>query len=419
MAIDEDLDKEEDKEKEAAKPQRPLTTRPPTKLNLPSDKRCKLPEQPNFDVDFAEAGYRFYQNREQRLEINPLPAKLRRHHDVTFSFRTDHPNGLLFYAGSKQHEDYIAVYLLDGKVYHNVRVGAVLQANISSEAELNDGKWHTVEAIRTSRRVSLLIDRVEQPNSLDLDANRSPPVLAVEAPVYFGGVNSFIESRVRNSTGYNPLAPYYNGCLKDFKFDSVDLELPPAEFGVVPCSEQVERGVFFNSQTAYVKLFERFTVGTEMTISFDFRPRDPNGLLFSVHGKNSYAILELVDNTLYFTVKSDAKNIVTTNFTLPNNETFCDGKTRNVQAIKSKFVINIAVDFVSSNPGVGSEGSAATKTNRPLFMGGHLAFAKAPGIKTRKSFKGCISRVEINKKLVNITPSMVVGDIWQGVCPLN
>nr|AAA28662.1 laminin A chain [Drosophila melanogaster] len=410
---------DEEKEIEAKTPQKILTTRPPAKLNLPSDERCKLPEQPNFDVDFTEAGYRFYGLREQRLQINSLPVKVRRHHDIGISFRTERPNGLLIYAGSKQRDDFIAVYLLDGRVTYEIRVGAQLQAKITTEAELNDGTWHTVEVVRTQRKVSLLIDKLEQPGSVDLNAERSAPVLAVELPIYLGGVNKFLESEVKNLTDFKTEVPYFNGCLKNIKFDAMDLETPPEEFGVVPCSEQVERGLFFNNQKAFVKIFDHFDVGTEMKISFDFRPRDPNGLLFSVHGKNSYAILELVDNTLYFTVKTDLKNIVSTNYKLPNNESFCDGKTRNVQAIKSKFVINIAVDFISSNPGVGNEGSVITRTNRPLFLGGHVAFQRAPGIKTKKSFKGCISKVEVNQRMINITPNMVVGDIWQGYCPLN
>ncbi|KAI8040481.1 hypothetical protein M5D96_006424 [Drosophila gunungcola] len=87
------------------------------------------------------------------------------------------------------------------------------------------------------------------------------------------------------------------------------------------CETYLEKsGLFFNNQKAYDKLFEHFDVGTEIKISFDFRPRDPNGLLLSVHGKSSYAILELVDNTLFFNVKTDLKNIVTTNYKLPNNE---------------------------------------------------------------------------------------------------
>ncbi|SPP85142.1 laminin subunit alpha [Drosophila guanche] len=404
-------------------PQKTLTTRPTPKMNQPSDERCKLPVNPNYDVDFETGGYRFYSLKEQRLEINSLPVKLRRHHDVSISFRTEYPNGLLFYASSKQKDDFIAVYLLDGRVTHQLRVGAVLTANITSESELNDGKWHTVEIVRTSMRVSLIIDHTEQAGSVELSQQRNAPVLTVEMPIYVGGITKFVESELKNHTYFGGNTSYFNGCLKDIKFDGVALETEPTKYSVVPCSDQVESGVFFHSSSSstippYVKLFERFTVGAVMTISFDFRPREPDGLLFSVHGKNSYAILELADNTLYFTVKSDAKSILMTNFTLPANESFCDGKQRHVQAIKSKFVINIAVDFVSSNPGVGNESSAQTKTNRPLFMGGHHAFQKAPGIKTKKTFKGCISNVEINKKAIRITPNMITGDIWQGYCPL-
>ena len=188
---------------------------------------------------------------------------------------------------------------------------------------------------------------------------------------------------------------------------------------MVPCSEEVENGLFFNQPVGYVKLFDRFTVGTDFSINFDFKPRDPNGLLFSVHGKNAYMILELVDNSLWFTVKSDSKNIVVTNYTLPDNGSFCDGNWRNVQAVKSKFVITISVDYISTNPGVGQEGSTLTKTNRPLFLGGHQAFNKAPGLKTKKTFKGCMRNVQVNKKTVRITPDLIYGEIWQGVCPLK
>jgi len=128
-------------------------------------------------------------------------------------------------------------------------------------------------------------------------------------------------------------------------------------------------------------------------------------------------ILELVNNSLWFTVKTDSKNILSTNYTLPDDASYCDGKWRSVQAVKSKFVITISVDYISANPGVGTEGSTMTKTNRPLFMGGHQSFHKAPGLKTKKTFKGCIRNIEINKKAIRITPNLVFGEIWQGICP--
>lgn len=397
----------------------PITRRPLLwpDLNKPTDPRCKLPINPNYDVDFIEAGYRFFSVREQRLEIPSLSAKIRRHYAVTFSFRTDYHEGLLFYASDKYHTDYIAVFLSEGRIHHQVHLGSLV-ANISSAEELNDGQWHIVQFLRNNRKVSLFIDDVEQTPMIELE-DKNPRGIVVEFPIYLGGVPKYVEESVRQNIEDIRNTSYYNGCLKDIKVNGAALEKEPIIYHVVPCSEQTEPGYFFNKPTGYVKLFDRFTVGTDFSLSFDFRPRDPDGLLFSVHGKNTYMILELIDNRLWFTVKSDSKNIVSTNYTLPDNGSYCDGKWRNVQAVKSKFVITISVDYYSAKPGVGTEGSTTTKTNRPLFLGGHQAFNKAPGLKTKKTFKGCIGNIQVNKKPVRISPNLVNGEIWQGVCPLG
>lgn len=396
-------------------PRRP-TLRP--EPNKPDDHRCKLPINPNYDVDYIEAGYRFFSMREQRIEIPTLHAKLRKHHDVTLTFRTDYPDGLLFYAADKKHIDFIALYLHDGRIQHSLRLGNIF-ANISSTEELNDGEWHTVQFIRANRRISLIIDLIEQEPVTELD-DKTPRPMIIEFPIYIGGIPRYLEDDVRQNLDHHiGNTSYYNGCLKDLKFNGVSLDREPTLHHVVPCSEQTEPGYFFNRPTGFVKLFDRFTVGTDFSLSFDFRPRDPDGLLFSVHGKNAYMILELIDNQLWFTVKSDSKNIVMTNYTLPDDGSYCDGNWRNVQAVKSKFVITISVDYISAKPGVGTEGSTTTKTNRPLFLGGHQAFNKAPGLKTRKTYKGCIRNIHVNKKPVRITPNLIYGEIWQGSCPLG
>lgn len=386
--------------------------------NKPDDHRCKLPINPNYDVDYIEAGYRFFSMREQRIEIPTLHAKLRKHHDVSLVFRTDYPEGLLFYASDKKHSDFIALYLYDGRIHHSLRLGNIY-ANISSTEELNDGQWHTVQFIRVNRRISLIIDLVEQEPVTELE-DKTPRPMIIEFPIYIGGIPRYLEDDVRQNLEHSlGNTSYYNGCLKDLKFNGMSLDREPTLHHVVPCSEQTEPGYFFNRPTGFVKLFDRFTVGTDFSLSFDFRPRDPDGLLFSVHGKNTYMILELIDNQLWFTVKSDSKNIVMTNYTLPDDGSYCDGNWRNVHAVKSKFVITISVDYISAKPGVGTEGSTTTKTNRPLFLGGHQAFNKAPGLKTRKTYKGCIRNIHVNKKPVRITPNLIYGEIWQGSCPLG
>lgn len=405
-----------------SKPEEPLQplagpVHPLPPQNVPEDPRCKLPTNPNFDVDYDDAGYRFYALREQRLEISP-PTKLRKQYDISLNFKTAYPVGLLFYAGIKQQSDYIAIYLWEGKLHHKVQIGSQV-VNVASKAEVNDDEWHNVKVTRKHHTISLFIDQIEV-DSLTETVDDSYELNVRSMGLFLGGVPKLWEAEVFDRIDYVVEdQPFYNGCLKDLRLNDVNLKKEPEAYHTVPCSTEVEQGFFFSKQASYVKLFERFTVGTDFNINFDIRPREPDGLLFSVHGKNAYMILELIDNSLVFTVKSDSKNIVTTNYTLPDNGSYCDGKWRNVQAVKSKFVITISVDYISTHPGVGSDGSTSTKTNRPLFLGGHIAFNKAPGLKTKKTFKGCIRNVQVNKKAVRITPKMIHGDIWQGACPLN
>lgn len=404
------------------KPQPPVQTvagpiRPTLPQNKPEDPRCKLPTNPNFDVDSDEAGYRFYSMREQRLEIPP-PTKLRRQYDISIKFNTAYPVGLLFYAGLKQQADSIAIYLVDGKLHHKLKIG-LEEVEVASKEEVNDGEWHTVKITRKHHTVSLFIDQLEVDSATEnVDDNYEFNVRNMT--LFIGGVPKLWEEEVYRSIKYvSDEHPFYNGCLKELLLNDVQLKKEPEEYHTVPCSTEIEQGLFFSKPVGFVKLFDRFAVGTDFNINFDFRPREPDGLLFSVHGKNAYMILELIDNSLVMTVKSDSRNIVTTNYTLPDNGSYCDGKWRNVQAVKSKFVITISVDYISTHPGVGTDGSTLTKTNRPLFLGGHQAFNKAPGLKTKKTFKGCIRNVQVNKKAVRITPKMIHGDIWQGACPLN
>lgn len=405
-----------------SKPEEPVQTiagpvHPLQPQNMPEDPRCKLPTNPNFDVDYDDAGYRYYALREQRLEISP-PTKLRKQYDISLNFKTAYPVGLLFYAGVKQQPDYIAIYLFDGKLHHQVEIGGKV-VNVTSEAEVNDDEWHNVKVTRKHHTISLFIDQIEV-DSVTETVDDSYEFNVRNMALFLGGVPKLWEAEVFDRIDYVlDDQPFYNGCLKELRLNEVNLKKEPEAYHTVPCSTEVEQGFFFSKQASYVKLFERFTVGTDFNINFDFRPREPDGLLFSVHGKNAYMILELIDNSLVFTVKSDSKNIVTTNYTLPDNGSYCDGNWRNVQAVKSKFVITISVDYISTHPGVGSEGSTVTKTNRPLFLGGHIAFNKAPGLKTKKTFKGCLRNVQVNKKAVRITPKMIHGDIWQGACPLN
>lgn len=147
------------------------------------------------------------------------------------------------------------------------------------------------------------------------------------------------------------------------------------------------------------------------------KPRTLNALLMSVHGKKAFLILQLINGTINFTVDNGDGPIVAVWQDATKN--FCDGNWHSVTAIKSKYVITLMVDQVSSQPSIGNANSPSTDTSRPLFMGGHPHLLKARGLSVRKTYLGCIRNLRIRDVAEEIQPSMMVGNVQAGVCPTN
>lgn len=84
---------------------------PPPKNNT----ICRLSVEPFMDVDF-DAGYRFGTSGSSRIEFDSIPAKIKKSYDISLQFKTNEPDGVLFYAADSRHTDFIALYLQNGYV---------------------------------------------------------------------------------------------------------------------------------------------------------------------------------------------------------------------------------------------------------------------------------------------------------------
>lgn len=414
-----DVEEETEKPEETTMPPTTTTTPKPTttttKRPLPEESECKLPPKPTYDVDFASGGYRFLGLADSRVEISTQKNVFRKKYDVSLEFRTNHPSGLIFFVDTEKHIDYIALYILDGNLYHQSRVGNT-NFSLISDKTYNDGEWHTVQISRKDNIATIIVDD-EDIQDTKLEKQPSRPFV-MNLPVYVGGIPHGFEDEA-NAQTHLVKGTYFNGCIREIKVNKTLVVSEINPYGsVIPCSDEVENGYFF--EQGYIKVFESFNVGEEMSLQFDMRSRALNGTLFSViQTKNRYMILELVNGVLTFVVKTDDHNIVRTNYTLLNDESFCDGKWRSIQAVKSKFVITLTVDNISTQPDVGTQGSMNTKTGRPLFMGGHKAMPRMPIFQSRRGFLGCIRNVQYNNKRVNINHESVYGKVMPGICPIN
>lgn len=391
----------------------PSTPRPTRKRPVADNKTepiCALPVEPDLDVDF-DAGYRFGTYSDSRVEFTAIPTKIKKSYDIALSFRTSEPDGILFYASDSRHTDFIALYMQNGKLYHAFNCGSG-SANISSKYEYNNNEWHTVLFTRNHSKGRLLINDEDDSFGESFGTTRT---MAVQAPFSFGGVsNELMEDSYLNMKMSK--GKQFHGCIRNMQMAARGLGEPTLAVGVLPCSNQVENGVFFGKGGGYVKLRDRFKVGTEMTIELQIKPRSMNGLLLSVHGKRAFLILQLINGTLNFAVDNGDGPIVA-KFSLEQNEKFCDGKWRKILAVKSQFAISLAVDNMSSEPSIGL--SLSTDTTRPLFLGGHPHLSRARGLGIRKPYSGCIRNVKIKDIAEEILPGMAVGNVQTGVCPTN
>lgn len=91
------------------------TVKPTKRRPIKPDSVCKLSPDPEPDVGY-EAGHRFGTVIDSRIEFNDVPSKLKKGYEISLEFKTDQPDGLLFYAADSRHTDFIALYLQDGYV---------------------------------------------------------------------------------------------------------------------------------------------------------------------------------------------------------------------------------------------------------------------------------------------------------------
>lgn len=113
-----ELDSEDGDEIETTQTTTTTTPRPTRKRPLYDAKPepiCKLPVDSEVDVDF-DAGYRFGTSSDSRIEFEQIPSKIKKSYSISLQFRTNEPDGVIFYAADSRHTDFMALYLQNGKV---------------------------------------------------------------------------------------------------------------------------------------------------------------------------------------------------------------------------------------------------------------------------------------------------------------
>lgn len=84
----------------------------------------------------------------------------------------------------------------------------------------------------------------------------------------------------------------------------------------------------------YTFAVDKFTVGRVIDIQMDIKPRSTSGHLLSVHGKRDHILLEMVNGTVKFIVRTLKDGPIETSFQPTNS--MCDGNWHNVRGKDEK-----------------------------------------------------------------------------------
>ncbi|KRT82253.1 hypothetical protein AMK59_4776, partial [Oryctes borbonicus] len=347
--------------------------------------------------------------RFSRIEYDHARGKFRKQFKFSFDIKTnDSSAGIIFFTSDKLTENFIILYMENGHLIYKVRsskdkVGQALQ----SANKYNDGEWHNVVLLH-NQSMQLIVDDSLQDESKPKAIGR----LEVDELFMLGGVREDQEYGLEADVSK---VHSFNGCIKNFNMNNKPME-KPRKFDVQPCPENLEEGNYFN--TGYLLLKPRYTVGDEIDIKMDIKPRNVTGLLLTVHGKRDYLVLEMITGGIKFTVEN-GRGPITTTFSPERTHYLCDGHWHTIQAFKSKNVVSLSVDNKLMPSGIGDHRSKSTDTGGALFLGSHRVINKVRGITARVPFIGCIKNIQINSDPVIVAQSMRRGDVTVGQCPTN
>lgn len=124
---------------------------------------------------------------------------------------------------------------------------------MTSKYVYNNDKWHTVLFSRQQSKGKLIINGDDEVTGESVGNTRT---MSVQPPYSFGGVDAQIEEDSNLNLKLEK-GKYFSGCIRNIQIGGRPLGEPAQAVGVLPCSDEIEKGVFFGKGGGYVKVKEQ------------------------------------------------------------------------------------------------------------------------------------------------------------------
>ncbi|CAF4422472.1 unnamed protein product [Rotaria socialis] len=290
-----------------------------------------------------------------------------RQDELRLRFKTNYPNGLLFYAKGTQNNDFLSVELRDGSIFVGIDLGSIPERSgatlIQVGSVLDDYQWHDLAIIRYTKNISVKIDQIVVQaqsqsafNGLDLDGK-----------LYVGGAPNHMERGIN-------VRRNFQGCLENVLYVS------PSTNSILDILQNLERQnpfygleqgrlsseamceddsmnmhpYTFKSFDSYLEIFRK-PGATSIDLSFQMRTFEPNGILFYTNlSEPRYLIVGINDvpDQDFLRLFLDEGQLACTLQLGGNKRTvrhrrdnLNDGQWHEISILLTQFRFNITVDY--------------------------------------------------------------------------
>lgn len=341
-----------------------------------------------FNSDIAY----FDGNAHISYDISNLPVAIHSTEDqLRIHFKTNKPNGILFYTDGNQ-GDYLALELKRGYLYLHVDLGSTRLVRggttLVGGSMLDDHQWHDVLVRRKGKNIILTVDRLETVGEAAGDFFR----LDLDSKLFVGGIPTFTKPGV--TVRYN-----FYGCIENAQFNGVEIIRDAREnrerfstFGLVPYQCQLEKivPITFPTITASMDVVgEPSGVGSgTVRASLDFRTHNTDGLIFyHEFSEKGFVKVELnSEGYVLYHVESQTgqivEDIIRNNDVESPTKSFSDGLWHSLFLSVDTEKVNCTVDRNS----IVSSRKLNIKAGQNYHLGGR---------ETNVGFVGCMRHLDI------------------------
>ncbi|XP_033734709.1 LOW QUALITY PROTEIN: neurexin-2-like [Pecten maximus] len=336
--------------------------------------------------------------------------------DISLRFRTENPNGLLFMTSSYRSFDSMALYLENGLVKLEIRVGSGSKILTIGRKRLDDYQWHTVIIKRRGSQVELSLDNdnpigdyipvsytmVLYVKNLVLGYADTLPRNSRELNLRRMEVGRMVkdDNRLRQYSGFvgNMQQFVFNGNHFFEMAKSQDIQNIETTARFLTDEPVLRNPVTFKSKEAYAQL-EKLSAYLEFSVYFKFKTTEPDGLIMYNGGRGQdFLAFELQGGYLHYVYNTGAgaKRVVVNTINRLNDNEWHD--VRLLRPVMDKQTIRVD----DQHPTVESmHGSDTLHFNLEgmLYVGGvsKTMYNSLPKlISSRHGFQGCLASLDLN-----------------------